>query len=228
MTVREIIAKNLVTLRKRNKLTQQDVADKLGYSDKTISKWERCDSLPDAEMLFKIAEFYGVTIEYLYTEHPEEETVETKETNDEIDRIIQKKVTIFRLTISITVFLVLAGLVAIFMSLIPINPEINSVFPLILMCISAILLLTIIIEITLKINRYINILLSVCIWTLAVGLYLYFREYNITYIYFVAIVLQILIYVIPKAYSWITNGFPDSKFVKFFKRKNKDLDNKDK
>lgn len=228
MTIREIIAKNLVTLRKRNKLTQQDVADKLGYSDKTISKWERCDSLPDAEMLFKIAEFYGVTIEYLYTEHPEEETVETKETNDEIDRIIQKKVTIFRLTISITVFLVLAGLVAIFMSLIPINPEISSVFPLILMCISAILLLTIIIEITLKINRYINILLSVCIWTLAVGLYLYFREYNITYIYFVAIVLQILIYVIPKAYSWITNGFPVSKFAKFFKRKNKDLDNKDK
>lgn len=228
MTVREIIAKNLVTLRKRNKLTQQDVADKLGYSDKTISKRERCDSLPDAEMLFKIAEFYGVTIEYLYTEHHEEETIETKETNDEIDRIIQKKVTIFRLTISITVFLVSAGLVAIFMSLIPINPEISSVFPLILMCISAILLLTIIIEITLKINRYINILLSVCIWTLAVGLYLYFREYNITYIYFVAIVLQILIYVIPKAYSWITNGFPDSKFAKFFKRKNKDLDNKDK
>ena len=54
MNVREIIAKNISSLRKREKMTQAQLAEKLHYSDKAISKWERGDSLPDAEMLYEM------------------------------------------------------------------------------------------------------------------------------------------------------------------------------
>ena len=72
-TINENIAKNIITLRKQNKWTQQDLAEKLNYSDKTISKWERGDSTPDIEMLCKVAEIFNVNIEYLTKEHTEKD-----------------------------------------------------------------------------------------------------------------------------------------------------------
>ena len=63
--VKEIIAKNLIDLRKSKKYTQQAVAEKLNYSDKAISRWERGESLPDVETLCRICDLYGVTFEYL-------------------------------------------------------------------------------------------------------------------------------------------------------------------
>ena len=63
--IKEIIAKNLVELRKANKLTQGALAEKLNYSDKAISRWERGESLPDVETLCRICDLYGVTFEYL-------------------------------------------------------------------------------------------------------------------------------------------------------------------
>ena len=63
--VKEIIAKNLVELRKAKKYTQQDLAEKLNYSDKAISRWEHAETLPDIEVLCKICDIYGVKFEYL-------------------------------------------------------------------------------------------------------------------------------------------------------------------
>ncbi|MBR2432850.1 MAG: helix-turn-helix transcriptional regulator [Clostridia bacterium] len=66
--VKEIIAKNLVELRKSRKYTQQQLAEKLNYSDKAISRWEHAESLPDIETLCKICDIYGVKFEYLLQE----------------------------------------------------------------------------------------------------------------------------------------------------------------
>lgn len=63
--IKDIIGKNLADLRRQNKLTQQQVADKFGYSSKAVSRWERGETLPDIEMLAKICDFYGVKLEYL-------------------------------------------------------------------------------------------------------------------------------------------------------------------
>ena len=68
-TINENIAKNIIMLRKEKKWTQQDLADQLNYSDKTISKWERGDSTPDIEMLCKVAEVFNVDINFLISEH---------------------------------------------------------------------------------------------------------------------------------------------------------------
>lgn len=67
-TFKNTIAKNLTKYRKINNLTQLDLAEKLNYSDKAISKWERGESLPDIYTLSKLAEFYGITINDLCNE----------------------------------------------------------------------------------------------------------------------------------------------------------------
>lgn len=56
------IAANLAAYRKLNNLTQLELAEKLNYSDKSISKWERGDGLPDLYILQRIAELYGISI----------------------------------------------------------------------------------------------------------------------------------------------------------------------
>ena len=63
--IKEIIAKNLVSLRKNQRLTQQELAQKLNYSDKAVSRWEHAETLPDIETLCRICEIYGVKFEYL-------------------------------------------------------------------------------------------------------------------------------------------------------------------
>lgn len=56
------VAANLSAYRKLNNITQLELAEKLNYSDKSISKWERGDGLPDLYILQRIAELYGVNI----------------------------------------------------------------------------------------------------------------------------------------------------------------------
>ena len=64
-STKQIIAANLVALRKNHKLTQQELAAKLNYSDKAISRWEHAETLPDIETLCKVCAIYGVKFEYL-------------------------------------------------------------------------------------------------------------------------------------------------------------------
>lgn len=63
--IREIVSENLTELRKEKKLTQLELAEKINYSDKAVSKWENGEALPDIETLQKLCDFYGVTLDYL-------------------------------------------------------------------------------------------------------------------------------------------------------------------
>jgi transcriptional regulator with XRE-family HTH domain len=51
--------------RKKMKMTQLDIANKLGINHTTISKWESDTYEPDADSLGKLAELYGVTVDFL-------------------------------------------------------------------------------------------------------------------------------------------------------------------
>lgn len=63
-----IVGKNLSSLRKREHLTQLELADKIGYSDKCISKWELGKALPSVDILKDFADFYGVSVDFLLEE----------------------------------------------------------------------------------------------------------------------------------------------------------------
>lgn len=63
--LRQRIAENIAYYRRQNGDTQADLAEKLNYSDKSVSKWERGDGTPDVFILSKIADLYGVTVQDL-------------------------------------------------------------------------------------------------------------------------------------------------------------------
>ncbi len=65
--LKAIIAENITVLRKSRLMTQGDLAEKLNYSDKAVSKWERGESVPDITVLKAIADLFGVTVDYLLT-----------------------------------------------------------------------------------------------------------------------------------------------------------------
>ncbi len=65
------IAKNIIELRKSNEYTQAQLAEKLNYSDKAVSKWERGESVPDVAVLKAIADIFGVSVDYLLQEEHE-------------------------------------------------------------------------------------------------------------------------------------------------------------
>jgi len=67
--IKRNIAKNISNLRTANRLTQLELAEKLSYSDKAISKWERGESIPDIVILYQIAELFQVSIDYLVNDH---------------------------------------------------------------------------------------------------------------------------------------------------------------
>lgn len=63
-----IISKNIAQLRTSHEMTQMELAGKLNYSDKAVSKWERGESIPDIAVLKDIADLFGVTVDYLLAE----------------------------------------------------------------------------------------------------------------------------------------------------------------
>jgi transcriptional regulator with XRE-family HTH domain len=59
--LKSIVAKNITNLRQSAKLTQIELAERLNYSDKAISKWERGEALPDLENLIAIPDYFLYT-----------------------------------------------------------------------------------------------------------------------------------------------------------------------
>lgn len=75
---KRIIANNITELRKAVPYTQAELAEKLNYSDKAVSKWERGESIPDVIVLKQIADLFGVTVDYLLEEiHPLSATMQS-------------------------------------------------------------------------------------------------------------------------------------------------------
>lgn len=55
----------IASLRKERRMTQAELAEKLGVSDKAVSRWERDDSAPDISLLLTIADIFSVTTDEL-------------------------------------------------------------------------------------------------------------------------------------------------------------------
>ncbi len=64
-TQTKIIAENLSFYRKLHGLTQAELAEAIGYSDKSVSKWERGEGLPDILLFITLSEIYGITVSEL-------------------------------------------------------------------------------------------------------------------------------------------------------------------
>lgn len=65
--LKALIGSNIARLRKSCRMTQAELAERLNYSDKAISKWERAESMPDVLTLMALAEQFGTTVNDLLT-----------------------------------------------------------------------------------------------------------------------------------------------------------------
>ena len=124
---KKVVAGNITRLRTLMNMTQEQLGEILNYSDKSISKWERGESVPDVFVLKKIADLAGVTVDYIINPHSEDE--EIKPDKPEGRRYSRRFITltvlagIWALAVLLFVILWIAGIVnwLIFVYAIPIS-----------------------------------------------------------------------------------------------------------
>ena len=118
--LKNIIAKNIAELRKENSMTQFELAEKLNYTDKAVSKWERGESVPDIAVLKHISEIFGVSIDYL-TEDGHESKRELKNRKNKR----KKKNHGFVTGIAIVMVWLVATLVFVVIESVPLNTKLH-------------------------------------------------------------------------------------------------------
>lgn len=102
-----IIADNISDLRRKKGMTQAELAEKLSYTDKAISKWERGESVPDIAVLKSLADLFGVSLDYLVSEyHEKENTKKTYNKTQKNNRIAISIISIFIVVLLATLIFV--------------------------------------------------------------------------------------------------------------------------
>lgn len=83
------IGANIIAYRKREGWTQADLAEKLNYSDKAVSKWERGESVPDVLTMAALAERFGITVNDLLVD-PNALPEETGAVQQAMEKVVKK------------------------------------------------------------------------------------------------------------------------------------------
>lgn len=179
--VKEILGKNITNLRIKHGITQTELAEKLNYTDKSVSKWEHGDSTPPIDVLKEIAELFGVTVDYLISEEPDEgyDKVYTAKENKTNKIIITFLAVSLVWLIAIVLYVygkILAGrnIWQIYIYAIPATCVVMLVFN----CLWGKRALTFVI-------------ISILVWSILTCIYIYFLPYNPWAVFIIGIPLQI-------------------------------------
>ena len=81
--LRLVSASNIIKLRTGAGMTQAELGAALNYSDKTISKWERGEAIPDAFVLTRMAELFDVPVDYILSAHDDRELPQRQDEPEE-------------------------------------------------------------------------------------------------------------------------------------------------
>lgn len=95
MTVKTTMGEMISSLRKKNNMTQLELANKMGVTDKAVSKWERDLSCPDINSIPQLAETLGVTVnELLNVKSSMEDKKSSKEKINKVFDIVPKAIAV--------------------------------------------------------------------------------------------------------------------------------------
>ncbi len=179
--IKENIAKNLTRLRKEYNLTQTELATKLNYTDKSVSKWEHGESLPPIETLKELADLYGVSLDYLLEDNPEDYykiSLDDKKTttNKLIIALLSTSIVWFIATFLFVNLSIIQNVHywILFVWAVPLSSIILLVFNLIW-----------------GKRTYTFILISILCWSVLASIYLMFLQYNIWMIFIIGAPLQL-------------------------------------
>ena len=190
--LRAVIAKNICELRTEMHMTQIQLAEVLSYSDKAVSKWERAEALPDVTVLYRIAKYFGVTVDYLL----EEEHKEDLQSATRLLRLRRRnKITVSIMatllvwlvaTLTFSVLIFIEGVIApwlVYIYALPVSAVVVLVFN------------------SIWGARKLNfIIVSILTWTLLLSVYLTVllcTSYNLWVIFTVGVPFQIILFFVP-------------------------------
>ena len=177
--VNSVIAKNLVTLRKKSNLTQLQLAEKLNYSDKAISKWEKGEALPNINVLMALADFYEVKIQDIVYEH---KVVEPKKSKNRLRGIL----------ISLSSMMVWLIATIAFVALTYTEFRDKAWYAFIIALPIFFLVITIFLAVW-KNNLLASIFASLMVWSFILMISLILEEYQVWMVYLIGLPLQIII-----------------------------------
>lgn len=87
-----ILADKIIEERKKNGWTQEDLAQKLGVSRQSVSKWESAGAIPDLKKIIQLADLFGVRTDYLLKDEMEKEKIDTScDTDCEFHRVTMEE-----------------------------------------------------------------------------------------------------------------------------------------
>ncbi len=184
--LKNIIAGNIGQLRRNAGLTQLDLAEKLSYSDKAISKWERGESLPDVVTLKEIADLFNVSVDYLLrADHPKESDIRREYTRRQkrnhkiITAMSAMLVWLIATFVFVNIDLITTGFHAhwlCFVYAVPVTAIVVLVFN------------------SIWGNRRRNFLIiSILIWSILASVYLTALSHNLWLIFFIGIPAQVIV-----------------------------------
>ena len=168
--IKATIAANISQLRRAHQMTQMDLAEKLNYTDKAISKWERGESIPDVLILKNIADLFGVTVDYLLEEVHEEKIPLDSE---ELDR--QKRQSSLRtrgFVTGMSVLLVWLVATVLFMIFDIINEETSDHWMVFVYAVPASMILWLVMNSIWFNHRRNYLIISLLMWTTLISVYI--------------------------------------------------------
>lgn len=191
--IKIIIANNIIKQRKQLGLTQLELAEKLNYSDKTLSKWERAEAVPDIITLAQLAELFNTTVDSLISDD-EIEIIEPIKPKKGITR----KKTISIVLLSLSIVWLVATFAFVFLRILPIDVNTEYFKPWVVFIyaipVSAILLIVFSSIWGNSIDVFVSV--SILIWTLALALTISFSHIEgINLLYILAIPLEIMSFI---------------------------------
>lgn len=185
--LKKIVGKNIQYLRKENNLTQQALAEKLNYTSKAISKWERGESIPEIETLIAIASFFKVTVDYLLHENANEHS------KDFIPSEIKDKNILFTGALAITIVWMIATIIFVYL----IQQHNVIAFQVFMWAIPiSLLLICFYIKKRSKVERM--IVFSILLWTILIAAFIQFIDLNLYLIFLVGLPAQLALFLWSK------------------------------
>ena len=213
--LKEVVAQNIYYLRTVNHLTQYELGEKLNYSDKAISKWERADGLPDVFVLKKISELFGVSVDYILTEHSEQDKkIDTKPLKKN-RRLIANIVMVGVASVALFLFVVLA---------LTVHKYYWQIFVYVL---PALCIVGIVFTSLWENGRGLLLFISGLVWSILLTVYIAVANYNIWMIFLLGIPAQIITFLSFKIKISIKISQKDD-FIKSSKPEKHESDEKDK
>lgn len=194
--LKEVVAKNLIYYRKLANLTQAELAEKLCYSDKSVSKWERGESLPDVVVLKEVADLYNISVDTLLSDNEKKK----KSVKDLLPLLKQKH----SLITLMAIFLVWIAATIVFACIGMIIPDVQNAWLSFIYALPVSFVVSLVFTEIWGNNLSRAIALSGLVWTLALALYLSINATQIWLVFIIPIPIQVLIitwYVFRKKFS---------------------------